>query len=59
MPRGGKRCGAGRPLEADEVRENHSLRATSTEWKLILEFARILKHTNRQAAIDFINQHSR
>lgn len=54
---GGARQGAGRPIQGDQPTKMRSLRATDKDWKLILEFARILKHTNRQAAIDFINQH--
>ena len=60
MPRGGARIGAGRkPQVGDEVRKNCTLKATEAEWKLILDFARIVKHGNKQAAIDFVNQHKR
>ena len=52
---GGKREGAGRkPQVGDEVRKNCTLKATEAEWKLILDFARIVKHGNKQAAADFV-----
>ena len=57
---GGKREGAGRkPQVGAEVRKNCTLKATVAEWSLILDFARIVKHGDKQAAIDFVNQHRR
>ena len=43
--------------QAEEVKKMRSLRATDNEWKIILDFAKILKHGNKQAAINFVNQH--
>jgi hypothetical protein len=50
--RGGAREGAGRPRTAPEgtTRGSHTLRASESEWKIIKEFARILKHDPERAA---------
>ena len=56
---GGVRAGAGRPIQGDEPTKMRSLRATDKDWKIILDFARILKQGNKSAAIDFVNQHKR
>ena len=55
--RGGKREGAGRPVQGDEPTKMRSLRATSEDWKIILDFAKILKYGDKQAAKDFVEQH--
>ncbi len=57
MSKGGVRQGAGRPIQAEEVKKMRSLRATDKEWEIILAFAKILKSDDKQAAIDFVNQH--
>ena len=57
MPKGGARSGAGRPTLGAEPTKMHSLRSTEQDWKLILDFAKILKYGNKQAAKDFVNQH--
>ena len=55
---GGKREGAGRkPQLESKARKNCTLKANAEEWKIILDFAKILKHGDRQAAIDFVNQY--
>ena len=56
MPRGGKRLGAGRPLEAGEFRKQRQLRATENEWEIIRAFSQILKHTNPTAAKKFVEK---
>lgn len=53
MPKGGKRPGAGRKFEG---RKTCSLRANAEEWKLILTFAKIVKHGDKQSAKNFIEQ---
>ncbi len=53
---GGKRTGAGRPIQAGEVKKNRSLKATDAEWELISNFAKIVKYGDKQAAKDFINR---
>ena len=57
MPRGGARVGAGRPIQGGEPTKMHSLRSTETDWQIILDFAKILKYGDKQAAINFVNQH--
>jgi len=54
---GGVREGAGRKPQTGEVRKNCSLKATAAEWQLILEFAKIVKHGDKSAAANFVNQH--
>ena len=54
MPRGGARPGAGRPVQSEEVKKMRSLRATDKEWQIILDFAKIVKHGDRQAATNFV-----
>ena len=55
---GGKRDGAGRkPQVGGEVRKNCTLKATEAEWKIILDFAKILKHGDKHSAINFVEQH--
>ena len=56
---GGVRAGAGRPIQGDEPTKMHSLRSTDADWKLILDFAKILKYGDKKSAIDFVNQHKR
>lgn len=57
MARGGKRAGAGRPLTAGELRKRRTFRATDEEWQLHQRFDRLIKYGDKQAAIDFLNQH--
>ncbi|MDR1701321.1 MAG: hypothetical protein LBR56_00935 [Sporomusaceae bacterium] len=45
--RGGARAGAGRKIEAGEVRKPRTLRATDKEWQSILKFAQNLKKEER------------
>ncbi len=56
MSRGGARIGAGRPIEGEELKKNRTLKATTSEWNLIQEFAKIIKHGDKQAAKIFISQ---
>lgn len=50
--RGGAREGAGRKRTAPEgtTRGSHTLRASESEWEIIKDFARILKHDPERAA---------
>ncbi len=54
---GGARQGAGRPPITGEVKKNRTLKATEQEWKIISDFAKILKYGDKNAATDFVNQH--
>lgn len=49
---GGKRTGAGRPVETTKEvsvqRPQHQLRAFPDEWELIREFARLVKHVSKE-----------
>ena len=56
MPKGGARSGAGRPTLGAEPTKMHSLRSTEQDWKLILDFAKILKYGNKHAAKDFVEK---
>lgn len=56
MPKGGARPGAGRPIEAGEVRKNRTLKATEAEWKIISDFAKILKCIDKKAAVEFVEK---
>lgn len=49
--RGGAREGAGRKRTAPEgtIRGSHTLRASESEWEIIKDFARILKHDPERA----------
>jgi hypothetical protein len=49
--RGGAREGAGRKRTAPEgtTRGSHTLRASASEWEIIKDFARILKHQPERA----------
>ena len=58
MTRGGKRIGAGRKPTLEGARPQNQLRAFPDEWQVIKAFAEIVKHGNRQAAIDFVKQYS-
>ena len=56
---GGARKGAGRPVgwrkAKSEMRPQRQLRAHDDEWQIIKAFAEIVKHGNKQAAIDFVS----
>jgi len=52
--RGGKREGAGRPLTAGEARKQRQMRATDDEWRIIQQFAKLIKHGDRVACEKFI-----
>ena len=55
---GGRREGSGRkPQVGDEVRKNCTLKATSAEWQIILDFAKILKHGDKDSAKNFVESH--
>jgi|GEM_PF-1396204 len=56
MPSGGKRDGAGRPADYGIARKNCTMKATLEEWQIIKDFAQILKHGDRKAAIEFVKQ---
>lgn len=57
--RGGRRPGAGRPKNADGQRQPHQLRAFPDEWELINQFAKIVKHGDKNACINFLAQMNR
>ena len=59
MPRGGARPGAGRPKTGGVERKRCTLRASAEEWQLHLAFDKIIKYGDKQAAIEFVNSHSR
>ena len=40
------------------TRKQRQLRAYDDEWEIINSFARIVKHGDKQSAVDFINSHS-
>jgi len=42
MAKGGARPGAGRKVEAEEVRKNHTIKFSSREWETICEKAKAL-----------------
>ena len=50
--RGGAREGAGRKRTAPEgtLRKSRTLRASDSEWTIIKDFARVLKHDPERAA---------
>ena len=54
MPKGGARPGAGRKPMQGEVRKRCTLRATQEEWQMHLDFDKIIKYGDKQAAIEFI-----
>lgn len=53
MGRGGKREDAGRPLTAGELRKIRGLRASDYEWQLIQQFAKMVKHGDKKACVEF------
>ena len=55
---GGKRAGAGRKPLSGEARRYCTLKANAKEWEIILDFAKIVKHGDRQAAINFVQNHN-
>ncbi len=54
---GGKREGAGRPKIDNQERKQRQFRLTDEECELLRAFQQILKYGDKQAAIDFVNQH--
>lgn len=50
--RGGAREGAGRKRTSPEgtLRKGRTLRASNSEWEIIKDFARVLKHDPERAA---------
>ena len=56
---GGKRVGSGRPkgsVKAEGVRLQHQLRAYPDEWEMILKFARLIKHGEKDKCNEFLDQ---
>ncbi len=56
---GGKREGSGRPkgsVKAEGVRPQHQLRAYPDEWEMILKFAQLIKHGEKDKCNEFLNQ---
>lgn len=51
----GKRKGWRKP---EGVRKQRQLRAYDDEWKLIQRFEKMVKHGDKQATIDFLDQHA-
>ena len=50
----------GRPVgwrKEGGVRTQRQMKAYDDEWNLIRRFAYMVKHGDKQAAIDFLNQH--
>lgn len=51
----------GRPTgwrKPEGVRKQRQLRAYDDEWKLIQRFEKMVKHGDKQTAIDFLDKHA-
>ena len=56
---GGERKGSGRPkgsVKAEGARQQHQMRAYPDEWQLILKFAQLVKHGEKDKCADFLKQ---
>ena len=56
---GGARKGAGRPAgsgKPEGIRPQHQLRAYPDEWEMILKFAKLIKHGEKDKCKEFLDK---